>query len=340
MASLTYYPGDELEKWDLGDSGARAAVWNGRKALYMEKMNSAVFLRDEIPFRSFRLRAEVAIPEPIGFVGFAFGAKDTANYELIYLAPEEIQYDPVMNGSMTWQVYNGPSYQKPLPKTTGGWRTFAVEVHPGGAAAYLGDDPEPQLVISNLQHGGAVGKIGLWSFLPCYVSKLTVEELAPVTIQSKAANARQPAEEDFVTEWHVSQPYVQDERPEEAHRTKAVVEENGVLNLNRRYKAEQGLCVEACAEISVAEDTESLLTVGFSDRLRLWVNEEEVFQGSWKWNPPASDGRIRPDYAHIPVRWKAGSNTIRAEVANTEFFGWGLAVRTGLPGSLKEDLGL
>lgn len=36
MASLTYYPGDKLEKWDLGDSGARAAVWNGRKALYME----------------------------------------------------------------------------------------------------------------------------------------------------------------------------------------------------------------------------------------------------------------------------------------------------------------
>ncbi|WP_438804168.1 hypothetical protein [Paenibacillus oleatilyticus] len=125
-----------------------------------------------------------------------------------------------------------------------------------------------------------------------------------------------------------------------AARTKAVVEENGVLNLNRLYKAEQGLCVEACAEIFVAEDTESLLTVGFSDRLRLWVNEEEVYQGSWKWNPPANDGRIRPDHAHIPVQWKAGFNTIRAEVAHTEFFGWGLAVRTGLPGSLKEDFSL
>ncbi|MFB0840786.1 hypothetical protein [Paenibacillus oleatilyticus] len=60
----------------------------------------------------------------------------------------------------------------------------------------------------------------------------------------------------------------------------------------------------------------------------------------WKWNPPANDGRIRPDHAHIPVQWKAGFNTIRAEVAHTEFFGWGLAVRTGLSGSLEEDLSL
>ncbi|OXM85715.1 hypothetical protein [Paenibacillus rigui] len=47
---------DDLEKLDLGKFEARVAEWNGKKALYLEKMNTAVFLREEVPFSSFRLR--------------------------------------------------------------------------------------------------------------------------------------------------------------------------------------------------------------------------------------------------------------------------------------------
>lgn len=73
-----------------------------------------------------------------------------------------------------------------------------------------------------------------------------------------------------------------------------------------------------------------MLTFGFSDHLRLWVNEVEVYRGDWMWNPPASDGRIRSDFASVPVRWRSGLNTIRAEVTNKELFGWGLSLKTGL----------
>ncbi|MBD0384703.1 hypothetical protein [Paenibacillus sedimenti] len=41
---------------------------------------------------------------------------------------------------------------------------------------------------------------------------------------------------------------------------------------------------------------------------------------------------IRFDIVTIPIKWKAGVNSIRAEVANLEcMFGWGLTVKTGLP---------
>lgn len=315
----------------MGDSGACPAEWNGSKALFLNNMNCAVFLRDEIKFKSFRLQAEVAIPKEVGFIGFVFGAKDSSNYELVYLAPEEIQYDPVMNGSMTWQIYNGPWYQKPLPNTTGVWQKFTLEVQLNGAAVYIGDNPEPQLVISNLQHGGSTGKIGIWNFLHSYIRNLSIEEIQPAPIAKRSTDINQLKSEAFVTEWWVSKPFVKDKQPEsEQSWTKVIVEENGTLNINRIYKAEPGISLEVKSVFTIPEEKETLLSFGFSDQIRLWVNEQEVYQGSWNWNPPASDGRIRPSFASVPIKWRAGLNTIYAVVSQNESFGWGLTVKTGL----------
>jgi hypothetical protein len=69
--------------------------------------------------------------------------------------------------------------------------------------------------------------------------------------------------------------------------------------------------------------------------LQLWVNDIEIYLGDWKWDPPHSDGRIRSDFASASIRWKAGLNTIRAEVTSDEaLFGWGLSMKTDLPNLL------
>ncbi|NGQ96166.1 hypothetical protein G3578_13450 [Brevibacillus sp. SYP-B805] len=330
MTKLCMNLWDDWEHLDLGNSNARPGVYRGQNALYLEKTGTPVFLREELPLDCFRLQAEVAIPEQVGFVGLVFGGRDSQNYELVYLAPEEIQYDPVMNGSMTWQIYNGPMYQKPLPDTTGEWVKFSLEVQPNGAIVYLGDDPSPQLVISNLQHGGCVGKIGFWGYLPSYIRNLSVEEMQPTPIMKRITDAKQLTAETYVTEWMVSKPYLANEQPAEHQWTKAIVEENGTLNINRIYPAEQGISVQAKSMFYLPEEKDTVCTFGFSDHLRLWINEEEVYQGEWRWDPPKSDGRVRSDYAGIPVRWRAGLNTIRAEITHYEFFGWGLSVKTGL----------
>jgi len=125
MNARTWSLTDDLDMFDMGDSGACVGEYRGKQALHLNRTGSAVLLRDDLPFESFRMQAEVAIPDAIGFAGLVFGAKDSLNYELVYLAPVEIQYDPIMNGSMTWQIYNGPAYQKPLPNMTGRWTTLA-----------------------------------------------------------------------------------------------------------------------------------------------------------------------------------------------------------------------
>ncbi|GBF73850.1 hypothetical protein PA598K_02173 [Paenibacillus sp. 598K] len=321
---------DDLDLFEVGNSGAIPSEWQGKKALYLEKMNSALFLRDEVRFDAFRLQAEVAIPGEVGFIGLVFGARDSDNYELVYLAPVEIQYDPVINGSMTWQIYHGPSYQRPLPNTTGAWHKLSLEVQPEGVKVYFGEDTEPALVLSRLQHGGQrLGKVGVWSFLPSYIRNLTIEEIAPAFIQPEATDFSRLKSESFITEWYVSSSLLQDGAKDQIW-AKALVEENGTLNINRLYQAAPGATAVVRSELVVEEETETVLTLGYSDSIRLWINGEEVYQGDWYWSPPSHDGRIRPDYASVPVKWKRGINSIRAEVSQRESFGWGLAVRTGL----------
>lgn len=321
---------DDLEMFNMGDSGTRVGEYRGKQALHLNRTGSAVLLRDDLPFESFRMQAEVAIPDAVGFAGLVFGAKDSLNYELVYLAPVEIQYDPIMNGSMTWQIYNGPAYQKPLPNMTGRWTTLAAEVRPNGVKIYLGDDPEPQLVISRLQHGGAPGKIGVWGYLPSYIRNLSVVQIQPEHNAPSRIDLARLAAESYVTEWRISEPYAVSGQAEGW--TQATVEENGTLNLNRHYKVRHGAVVLAESTFRLPEERQSTVTFGFSDHLRLWINEEPVYEGSWKWNPPVEDGRIRDGFASVNVCWKAGLNTIRAELSDSERFGWGLKLKTGLTG--------
>lgn len=346
---------DDLTPFQGGESRAIAGEWKGEKALYLNQMNSAFFLQEEINSPSFRLEAEVAIPGEVGFVGLIFGAKDESNYELIYLAPIEIQYDPIMNGSMTWQIYNGPSYQKALPDMTGQWHRLIIEAGPEGAKVFLDDQAAPMLVIPNLQHGGKrLGKVGFWNYVPCYIRNFSIQEISsaegslPVPLQPEVLIQNQSENESFLTEWLVrslaapeteranpsatDNQSVRDNLPETGEQSwvKAIAEENGTLNLNRLWEAKQGTCAEVISRFMLQEEEDTRLTLGYSDSIRLWVNDIEVYGGNWLWQPPSYDGRIRPDHATVLIKWRKGVNTVRAEVTQREGFGWGVAIKTGL----------
>lgn len=324
----------------MGENLGQIKDWNGRQSLYLEGFHTIPsLLRRPLDLECFRIEAEVAVPGPEGFVGLVFGARDTGNYELVYISPGssttpgEIQYDPIMNGSSTWQIYNGPVYQAPVAFPAGQWTKFALEVQPHGVAVYIGETTSPSLVITNLQHGPAQGRVGFWGNLPGYIRNLSVEPIQPPSIPSTEPDLRRLAQESFITEWHVSEPYAL-ERSDDSMKgwTVATVEENGCLNMNRLYAAAEKGAVQAKCRFELAEASESVLSLGFSDAVRLWINGENVYEGDTRWDPPRSDGRIRPDHVSIPVRWRKGLNSILVEVENHEtMFGWGVAVKTGLP---------
>ncbi|NDI33162.1 hypothetical protein [Chengkuizengella sediminis] len=341
MSTLKWELIDNIEHFNLGESGAKPKVFCGREALYFEELHTnPVLLSDDINMNCYRLEAEVAFPESIGFAGLVFGARDSKNYELVYITPGnnttmgEIQYDPIMKGSSTWQIYHGSSYQAPALVPIGKWIKLSLEVQLNSASVYVGDSTSPQLVIRNLQLGSSVGKIGIWGNLPCYISNFSVKKIDPISIKNRLQSDFQKlAYDTFITEWMISKPYLYQDPPL-IHKDwiKATVEENGILNLNRLYTlTEKDTAVQLQCIFSLSENVDTNLLLGYSDKIRLWINNVEVYQGECLWNPPESDGRIRSDHVAIPIRWRKGVNTIRAEIINHEcMFGWGLSIKTGI----------
>jgi len=102
----------------------------------------------------------------------------------------EIQYDPVMNGSCTWQIYNGPPYQAKAPFDPGEGAKLALDVGPNSVAVFVGEQAAPRLVIPNLQLGRSTGRIGVWGYLPGYIRKLTIREKAGFSVPAVSAADR------------------------------------------------------------------------------------------------------------------------------------------------------
>lgn len=339
MSKLYWNFCDDLKDFDLGESGATKGIWRDSDALcFAGKHCVPVLLREPISMESYLLQAEVAC-RPETFVGLAFGATDSKNYELIYVSADNewilpnLQYDPIMNGSSTWQIYHGPRYQAVVSVPPEEWVKLSIKVQPQSVSVYIGEATEPQLVIPNKHGRASGGKIGIWGYSTSYLRNLSLEEIETVLI-TEIAVSNQKQDETLVTEWMVSNPYkIENQTVSNIAWIRAQVEENGTLNLNRLYTSEKGIAVQAKCSFYLPEEKETVLSFGFSDRLRLWVNEELVYEGEWKWHSPgeATDGRIRFDHACVPIHWIAGLNTIHAEVASEEvMFGWGLSVKTGL----------
>lgn len=309
-----------LSAWEIPDGVAELAAWQGRPALRFSGAPRPVLLSAPPPSTAYTLEADVSTGEHPAFIGLIFAAQDSENYELVYVhpgdpsTPASVQYDPVMRGSNTWQIYQGPRYiVENVPVPLGRWVRLRLDVRPEGVAITVGEGAEPQLVVSPLMNGTAAGQVGLWCYgNPCYVGRFEVTPaIGPV--QWAAAP---PLPAGTITEWLV------DGKP-------VAVEANGTLNFNRLFKAAaEGSVARAVAHIERAEDGEALLTFGFSDRLRLLVNGQECYTGEWRWAPPNSDGRIRPDHASARVPLRQGRNVIAAEVSTAEpQFGWGLTLR-------------
>jgi hypothetical protein len=336
MTGLTLDFASGLKDWDVLDANGRIEEWHGRSALYLE--NGPALFQPEMDLTSFALEVELASPGPSAYLGAVFRATDGANYELVYTQPhtsgrwDAIQYDPVFNGSNTWQVYNGPLFQAPADVPTGEWYRLRIEVLGEQALVWAGAAIQPQLRVRRLQHNRCRGRVGLWSYHPGYFSRLTLEPLPrqPETITQADATASLP----YVSEWAIFGPASSRQRPFSVSSDwkRVPTEEHGVLNLNRHMaKGASEAIAYAYAEVFAPDDLDAMVLFGFSDGLRLWIGNDLVYEGQnhWSENAPgvAGTGYIRADAERVPVTLHAGWNPVLAEVTVDEPFGWGLILR-------------
>ena len=118
-------------RWNL-QGQAKAAEYQGRKCLFLD--GGAAILND-FELRDGVVDVDVATPASRGFFGIQFRITDDGtNAEWVYLRqhksgyPDALQYTPVINTGLNWQIYNGEGFTGAVDIPKEVWFHLRLEV--------------------------------------------------------------------------------------------------------------------------------------------------------------------------------------------------------------------
>ena len=133
-------------RWDL-QGQAEVAEYQGRKSLLLDGGAAVV---NDLEMRDGVIDVDVATPASRGFFGIQFRiADDGANAEWVYLRqhksglPDALQYTPVLNTGLNWQIYNGPGFTGAVDIPRDVWFHLRLEVVGAQAKLYVRDMDKP-----------------------------------------------------------------------------------------------------------------------------------------------------------------------------------------------------
>ncbi len=287
--------------------------WQGQHALLLENGLAVI---PNIEMADAEIEVQIAVEGP-AYPGIVFRQADHQNFELAYAVPhcsglwDAIQYDPVFNGSNTWQLYYGDSYQGMADVPIHNWFSFKVTCLDSGAVITVGDQ-EP-LVVEKLAHPSRAGQFGIWTFRPAYFSGLQIRSIEKLyQLAGEPAHAPQGA----VDAWNVEGGGL------------VRCEPNGVLNINRLLLPSiKETHLERSFELT--SDCQVNITLGYSDALSLMLDGGLIYEGENTFSGFAD--RAERGYAElgselISYNLGAGVHKISADLNVSEGFGWGLVV--------------
>ncbi len=293
---------------------ARTAEYLVRDGGPVLRLEGLLFLK-ELRREDFRLEVEILAEGPC-YPGVAFHARDGSDYELAYPVPhasgqpDAIQYDPVFRGGNSWQLFNGPPYQKSAVVPLREWFTLRLNVHRGRVSVQVNDqDP---LVVERLAHGAGPGGIGLWSYRPAFFRNLRVFPARPIPETGVRATA--PA--DAVSSW----------RAPDGSRLRAG--DNGVVDAGAALDPATRQAVLS-RSFTLAEEADVTFGLGFSDAVVLRVDGEELFRGENRFRGFAdlpSRGWVTPNAQTVRKSLSAGTHVVQVELSALEPFGCGFVL--------------
>ena len=160
--TLTLAP--DSPRWLL-EGKAEPATFLGRPCLLLDGGGATV---KDFQMRDGVVDVDVATPATRGFFGIQFriDAKGE-NAEWIYLRqhksglPDAIQYTPVLNTGLNWQIYNGPGFTGAVEIPRNEWFHMRVEITGAQARLYVKDMTAPALVMDDLKSGLETGALAL-----------------------------------------------------------------------------------------------------------------------------------------------------------------------------------
>ena len=346
----------DSSRW-LFEGQAKPAEYQGRKCLFL---NGGAATVKDFEMRDAIVDVDVATPASRGFFGIQFRiSSDGANAEWVYLRqhksglPDALQYTPVLNTGLNWQIYNGPGFTAAVDIPKDSWFHLRLEVTGAQAKFYVKDMDAPTLVMTDLKSGIQKGQVALavltgatyfsnfeirttadavWErHLPMMPSgTLTKWSLSPSydALERNLERPLQPAESDGIRWQDVSaEPpgFVVIYRFREAPHPRV----SFANDFSKRLELQPGMkVVYARTDIDSDRDQIKKLYIGYSDDVSVFLNGRILFRGrsAQNFRDPGFLGIVNPENDAVYLPLKKGSNELVLAVSELGG-GWGFICR-------------
>ena len=347
-AAETEVPG--TADWTV-DTPARAgdvktAPFAGRPdALWLRANTHA--LRKGVAFVDGVIEFDLAPMERGDFAGLTFRRDSSTDYENIYFRLSRsgefmaVQYSPRVNGSSTWQLY--PEFTAKADWPRNAWTHVRVEVRGSQLVVFVGNGTTPVLTVPRLRQDKAGREVTFWA----RVNNKPAEWAAAVANVAIRLDPRPTAPlrpgsspAGYISSWQVAgtEDFTGREispAPAGAEAWTAVTaEENGLVNLNRLFKAQPGRKLTAYARTVLTSDTARRLQagIGYSDDVVVFLNGERLYAGrnGWESRTPQFASFVDSRFETVWLPLRPGENELVLAVTDDQFFGWGFAVTTNV----------
>jgi len=362
QAALAQQPAVSLPpdspRW-LFEGQANPAEYMGRQAIHLNGGGATV--RD-LELGDGVIDVDVATPAGRGFFGIQFRiSANDADGEWVYLRQHKsgmadaMQYTPVLNGGLNWQIYSGNGFIGPVDIPRNEWFHLRLVITGAQAKFFVKDMERPALVIDDLKSGIRKGKVALAVLTgETYFSNFRFTESPSSPWQRHLP--KMP--EGTLTRWKLSPVYDAPSRDVERPLTSAEraemkwqeveAEAPGHVVLYRQHPAPRlrvsfandfskrlepqpgSKVIYALATIESDRDQVRKLSIGYSDDVSLFLNGRILFRGrsAQYFRDPGFLGIIDPENDAVYLPLKKGTNELMLAVSELGG-GWGFICRLG-----------
>jgi len=344
--------------WTL-EGKAEVTDYQGRHCLFLD--GAQVTLRD-LELRDGVIDVDVATPASRGFFGLMFRI-DGSNAEWVYLRqhrsgyPDAMQYTPILNTGLNWQLYNGPGFTGAVDIPKDKWFHLRLELTGAQAKFYVEDMAKPALVMDDLKSGLQKGSVALAVLTGAtYFSNFEIR----TTPDAPWERHLPPTPPGTLTQWSLSPSYDALQRDLERPLSRAEsdsmrwqevpIEPPGLVAINRyrdsphprvsfandfskRLEAQPGTrVVYARTYINSSRDGLRKLGIGYSDEVSVFLNGRILFRGrsAQNFRDPGFLGILSPDDDAVYLPLKKGRNELVLAVSELGG-GWGFYCRLSEP---------
>lgn len=339
------FQGEEWTYFDFPDDVVRVENYLGRESLFIGRNSVA---RADLDLADLVIEYDYASTHESGFIGVNFRFDlETNSFEQFYTRPHQsgqpdaTQYMVAINGSATWQLHAGPNEAVATDLAAQEWIPIRIVVIGDQADIFVDDMETPLIHVPDLRFDGGRGLVSLYAsdrpFMPdtgAYFSNVRIREANSEDQIIGTPRETDPLPVGLISEFMVSNAFAETELDGvfsiadfdlDSHNWNALgVESDGVANLARIAGPAQGAnTVFVRMSIDAEEATERMMMFGYSDRVRLYVNGEQVYFGNAQWR--SRDHRFLGTVAladGAALHLREGRNEIVAAVSES-FGGWG-----------------